>query len=99
MKHSPLFTSGLLGCALFFAQQAGAEPPKAQPMKREIIRIPDAPSSPLYSQAGKVGSTIYVTGMLGRAARPRSRRAAGLDQDDGRHDAVTSPARVTLPFI
>jgi len=34
-------------------------------MKREIIRIPDAPSNPLYSQAVKVGPTIYVTGVAG----------------------------------
>ncbi|MEP7043497.1 MAG: Rid family hydrolase [Dokdonella sp.] len=35
-------------------------------MERRIIRTTDAPSqSPLYSQAVKVGSTIYVTGMLG----------------------------------
>ena len=37
-------------------------------MTREIIRTPDAPSSPLYSQAIKVGSTIYVSGTTGMDA-------------------------------
>ena len=30
-----------------------------------ILRTPNAPSSPLYSQGVKVGSTIYVSGMTG----------------------------------
>lgn len=34
-------------------------------MTRQIIRVPNAPSSTLYSQAIKVGSTIYVTGIVG----------------------------------
>jgi 2-iminobutanoate/2-iminopropanoate deaminase len=34
-------------------------------MKRELIRVPDAPTSALYSQAVKVGPTIYVTGVPG----------------------------------
>jgi 2-iminobutanoate/2-iminopropanoate deaminase len=86
MKHSALFTSGLLGCALFFAQQAGAEPPKAQSMKREIIRIPNAPSSPLYSQAVKVGSTIYVTGILG--LDPTTNKVAGPTIQDQTRQAL-----------
>ena len=36
---------------------------------REIIRTPDAPGSPLFSQAIKVGSTIYVSGMAGIDAK------------------------------
>lgn len=32
---------------------------------KQIIQTPDAPSSPLYSQAIKVGSTLYVAGMAG----------------------------------
>jgi len=32
-------------------------------MNKQIIRIPDAPQSPLYSQAVRVGPTIYVTGV------------------------------------
>jgi 2-iminobutanoate/2-iminopropanoate deaminase len=34
-------------------------------MKRQIINTDQAPSSPLYSQGVKVGSTIYVSGMAG----------------------------------
>jgi 2-iminobutanoate/2-iminopropanoate deaminase len=36
---------------------------------REIIRTPDAPGSPLFSQAIKVGSAIYVSGMGGIDAK------------------------------
>ena len=34
-------------------------------MKKQIIRTDEAPSSPLYSQGLRVGSTIYVSGMAG----------------------------------
>jgi 2-iminobutanoate/2-iminopropanoate deaminase len=34
-------------------------------VKKEIIRTSHAPSSALYSQAVKVGSTIYVSGIIG----------------------------------
>lgn len=34
-------------------------------MSREVISTPDAPQSPLYSQAVKVGNTIYVAGTTG----------------------------------
>jgi 2-iminobutanoate/2-iminopropanoate deaminase len=36
---------------------------------KEIIRTPDAPGSPLFSQAIKVGSAIYVSGMVGIDAK------------------------------
>ncbi|HEY2782242.1 MAG TPA: RidA family protein [Steroidobacteraceae bacterium] len=32
---------------------------------RQSIRTPDAPSSSLFSQAIKVGNTVYVSGMAG----------------------------------
>jgi 2-iminobutanoate/2-iminopropanoate deaminase len=32
---------------------------------KQIIQTPEAPSSPLYSQAIKAGSTLYVAGMAG----------------------------------
>jgi 2-iminobutanoate/2-iminopropanoate deaminase len=89
MKRLLPFTPGILCCALFFAQQAGGgEPPKAQPMKREIIRIPDAPSSPLYSQAVKVGSTIYVTGVAG--IDPKTGKVAGPTIQDQTRQALTT---------
>ena len=34
-------------------------------MKKQIIKTEQAPSSPLYSQGVKVGSTIYVSGTVG----------------------------------
>lgn len=34
-------------------------------MTRQIIATPEAPSSPLYSQGIRVGSTIHVSGMTG----------------------------------
>jgi 2-iminobutanoate/2-iminopropanoate deaminase len=32
---------------------------------RHVIETPDAPSSPLFSQAVKAGSHVYVSGMVG----------------------------------
>lgn len=32
---------------------------------REVISIPDAPRSPLYSQGIKVGSHVFVSGLVG----------------------------------
>jgi reactive intermediate/imine deaminase len=32
---------------------------------RQVIATPDAPSSPLYSQAVKAGGHVYVSGMTG----------------------------------
>ena len=34
-------------------------------MPREIITTPDAPSSPLYSQAVRAGTHVYVSGTVG----------------------------------
>ncbi len=34
-------------------------------MPREIITTPDAPSSPLYSQAVRAGTHLYVSGTVG----------------------------------
>ncbi len=34
-------------------------------MQKQVIRIPEAPSSAFFSQAIKVGPTIYVSGMVG----------------------------------
>lgn len=44
-------------------------------MKRQIIRTPDAPSSTLYSQAVKVGPTIWLTGVAG--VDPKTNKVAG----------------------
>jgi 2-iminobutanoate/2-iminopropanoate deaminase len=34
-------------------------------MSKQIIKTEEAPSSPLYGQGVRVGSTIYVSGMVG----------------------------------
>jgi 2-iminobutanoate/2-iminopropanoate deaminase len=86
MKRLLTFTSAVLCCALFFMQQAGGGSPKAQSMKREIIRIADAPSNPLYSQAVKVGPTIYVTGVPG--IDPQTKKVAGPTIQDQTRQAL-----------
>jgi len=42
---------------------------------RQIIRTPDAPGSPLFSQAIKVGSTVYMSGIVG--VDPKTNQMAG----------------------
>jgi 2-iminobutanoate/2-iminopropanoate deaminase len=44
-------------------------------VSKQIIRTPDAPTSPLYSQAIKVGSTIYLSGIVG--IDPETNQLAG----------------------
>jgi reactive intermediate/imine deaminase len=44
-------------------------------MSKQIIRIPNAPSSPLYSQAIRAGSMIYVGGTPG--IDPATNKMAG----------------------
>jgi len=34
-------------------------------MSRQVVATPAAPSSPLFSQGVRVGSTVYVSGMTG----------------------------------
>jgi 2-iminobutanoate/2-iminopropanoate deaminase len=43
--------------------------------KKEIVRTAKAPSSPLYSQGVKIGSTIYISGMTG--LDPSTQQMAG----------------------
>jgi 2-iminobutanoate/2-iminopropanoate deaminase len=44
-------------------------------MTRQIIRTPDAPNSPLFSQAIRVGSNIYMSGIVG--IDPGTKQMAG----------------------
>jgi 2-iminobutanoate/2-iminopropanoate deaminase len=44
-------------------------------MTRQIIKTADAPSSPLYSQGVRVGSTIYLSGIVG--IDPKTQQLAG----------------------
>ena len=76
MNRRLIFVYGAVGCAVFFATLLYAtNPSSSHPMKRQVIRIPNAPSSPLYSQAIKVGPTIYVGGIPG--IDPATNRVAG----------------------
>jgi len=53
---------------------------------RQVIRIPEAPQSPLYSQAIKAGSTIYVTGVPG--VDPKTKKVAGPTIQDQTRQAL-----------
>ncbi len=58
-------------------------------MKKQIIRTERAPSSPLYAQGVKVGSTIYVAGMIGMD--PVAQRMAGATIEEQVPVARTFP--------
>src|SRR5258708_3147417 len=49
-------------------------------MTRQIIRTEEAPSSPLYSQGVRVGSTIYVSGTPGLDAATRQMAGATIEE-------------------
>lgn len=55
-------------------------------MQKQIIRTPDAPSTPFYSQAVKVGPTIYVSGMAGIDVK--TGKPAGLTIQEQTHQAL-----------
>jgi 2-iminobutanoate/2-iminopropanoate deaminase len=44
-------------------------------VQKQIIRTPDAPASKLYSQAIRIGPTIYVSGITGMD--PKTNQMAG----------------------
>jgi 2-iminobutanoate/2-iminopropanoate deaminase len=53
---------------------------------RQIIRTSDAPSSALFSQAVKVGSTVYVSGIVG--VDPKTSQLAGSTINDQTRQAL-----------
>jgi 2-iminobutanoate/2-iminopropanoate deaminase len=55
-------------------------------MKKTIIRIDGAPSSPLFSQAVKVGPAIHVSGMIGRD--PATKQMAGATVQEQTRQAL-----------
>jgi len=55
-------------------------------MTRQIIRTKDAPSSPLFSQAIKAGSTIYTSGITG--IDPATNQLAGLTIQEQTRQAI-----------
>ena len=71
MKYVLMFIGG----AIVSAAPVPAPPQQEIELVREIIRVPDAPQSPLYSQAVKVGHTLYVTGVPG--VDPKTKKVAG----------------------
>jgi 2-iminobutanoate/2-iminopropanoate deaminase len=70
MKTTLIVIGGAICCAASLVAHA-----QEKHLMREIIRIPDAPQSPLYSQAVKKGNTIYVTGVPG--IDPKTKKVAG----------------------
>ena len=66
MKHCSIFIRGAVYSAMLLAASGCTLNPRSFQVKKQIIRTSDAPNqSPLYSQAVKAGSTLYVTGILG----------------------------------
>jgi 2-iminobutanoate/2-iminopropanoate deaminase len=57
-------------------------------MTKQIIRTLDAPSSPLFSQAIKVGSTIYVSGTTG--VDPKTNQLAGATIQEQTRQALVN---------
>jgi 2-iminobutanoate/2-iminopropanoate deaminase len=55
-------------------------------MKKQIIKTDRAPSSPLYSQGVKAGSTVYVSGMAGMD--PATKQMAGPTVQDQTRQAI-----------
>jgi 2-iminobutanoate/2-iminopropanoate deaminase len=55
-------------------------------MKKQIIKTDRAPSSPLYSQGVKIGSTIYISGMAGMD--PATKQMAGPTVQDQTRQAI-----------
>ena len=49
-------------------------------MTRQILVTEEAPSSPLYSQGVRVGSTIYVSGMVGIDAATKQMVGATIQE-------------------
>jgi 2-iminobutanoate/2-iminopropanoate deaminase len=70
---------------------------------REVVHTPDAPSSPLYSQAVKAGAHVYVSGLVG--IEPSTGDLAGSTiQEQTRQalsncDAVLRAAGATLDDV
>jgi 2-iminobutanoate/2-iminopropanoate deaminase len=61
-------------------------------MTRQIIRTADAPGSPLFSQAIKVGSTIYMSGIAG--LDPSTNQLAGATIQEQTRQALINCERI-----
>ncbi|MHC2999120.1 RidA family protein [Microbacterium sp. HJ5] len=72
-------------------------------MSRQIIRTENAPSSPLYSQGVRAGSTVFVSGMVGMDASTGELAGPSI-QDQTRQalrncEAVLEAAGATLADV
>ena len=93
MKHLSVFIYGVICYAVFFATSGSTANLRSFKVTRQIIRTADAPSqSPLYSQAIKVGSTIYVTGTLG--IDPKTNQPAGTTIQEQTRQALVNCASI-----
>ena len=61
-------------------------------MGKQIIQTSDAPTSPLYSQGVRVGSSIYVSGMMGTDVA--TKQLAGAAIGDQTRQALDNCAAV-----
>jgi len=75
------------GCAASLVAD-DSKPTEGVSSSRTIIRTPDAPTSPLYSQAIKVGSTLYVTGIAARD--PKTNQPVGTTIQEQTRYALNS---------
>ena len=66
-------------------------------MRKEIVRTEEAPSSPLYSQGVRVGSTIYVSGMAGIDVATKQFAKHGFDA--ATTASIAKAAGVTEPIL
>jgi 2-iminobutanoate/2-iminopropanoate deaminase len=57
-------------------------------MTRQIIRTPEAPSSPLFSQAVKAGPFIYTSGIVG--LDPKTNQMAGNTIQEQTRQAIVN---------
>ena len=57
-------------------------------MLKQVIRTSDAPASPLFSQAVKVGGTVYVSGIVG--ADPKTGEPAGATVQEQTRQALVN---------
>jgi 2-iminobutanoate/2-iminopropanoate deaminase len=70
---------------------------------REVISTPDAPSSPLYSQAVKAGEYVFVSGLVGIDARSGSLAGSSIQEQTRQAiancEAVLRAAGATLEDV
>lgn len=57
-------------------------------MSRQIIRTPEAPTSPLFSQAIRAGSTIYVSGIA--SIDPQTNKLVGSTIQEQTQQALSN---------